>query len=361
MKTQKYKVLYVSGIFDYGQSVSGSYILYQILRKVKNIDLTVLPLFPHTIHPIDTNQFLPYLDNYRNLSSEEIIKVLPEHDFIFISGEDLTNQQIFDICRHFNSKFINITMSNWMFGNTSHYPELENDYEGPYADARLKLYNSINAHLIPGSSHTLQVMQDSKFRDLSYTFIPLPFEEIEVFDGPVDKRTDKKTILWGTQQPENPRKGKIYFENILEWLYNMIENPSDILIRYIGPTIPLDTKFEIEYLGHIPNRTELSKIYKSSDVFALTSLADAGPMMATECLKNETPLVSFNTNISMDLVKDGKNGYVVDGTEEFAKKLYDILYNKNYHMDLEYIKAFNSEESVVFRYEKMFDDLMNKK
>ena len=92
----------------------------------------------------------------------------------------------------------------------------------------------------------------------------------------------------------------------------------------------------------------------------MTSLADAGPMMATECLKNETPLVSFNTNISMDLVKDGKNGYVVDGTEEFAKKLYDILYNKNYHIDLEYIKTFNSEESVVFRYEKMFDELMNK-
>ena len=85
MKTKKHRVLYVSGIFDYGQSVSGSYILYQILRKVKNIDLTVLPLFPHTIHPIDVNQFLPYLHNYRNLSSEEIIKVLPEHDFIFIS------------------------------------------------------------------------------------------------------------------------------------------------------------------------------------------------------------------------------------------------------------------------------------
>jgi hypothetical protein len=247
-----------------------------------------------------------------------------------------------------------------MFGNTSHYPELENDYEGPFADNRLNLYNSIDAHIIPGSTHSLEVMKASKFKDLSYTFIPLPFEEIEVYDGHVDKRTDKKTILWGTQQPENPRKGKIYFENILEWLYKMVDNPSDILIRYIGPTIPLNTKFEVEYLGHIPNRIELSKIYKSSDVFALTSLADAGPMMATECLKNETPLVSFNTNISMDLVKEGKNGYVVDGTEEFAKKLHDILYNKNYHMDLDYIKNFNSEESVIRRYEEMFDTLMNK-
>ena len=30
-------------------------------------------------------------------------------------------------------------------------------------------------------------------------------------------------------------------------------------------------------------------------------------------------------------------------------------------MDLEYIKSFNSEDSVIARYEKMFDDLMNKK
>jgi glycosyltransferase involved in cell wall biosynthesis len=360
MELKKYNVLFVSGIFDYGQSVSGAYILYQILKKVKNINLKVLPLFPHTIHPIDIDEFLPYLPNHRNVSSTDIINVLPEHDIMFISGEDLTNQQIFDICKHFKSKFINITMSNWMFGNTSHYPELENDYEGPFADNRLNLYNSIDAHIIPGSTHSLEVMKASKFKDLSYTFIPLPFEEIEVYDGHVDKRTDKKTILWGTQQPENPRKGKIYFENILEWLYKIIDNPSDILIRYIGPTIPLNTKFEVEYLGHIPNRIELSKIYKSSDVFALTSLADAGPMMATECLKNETPLVSFNTNISIDLVKEGKNGYVVDGTEEFAKKLHDILYNKNYHMDLDYIKNFNSEESVIRRYEEMFDTLMNK-
>jgi glycosyltransferase involved in cell wall biosynthesis len=360
MELKKYNVLFVSGIFDYGQSVSGAYILYQILKKVKNINLKVLPLFPHTIHPVDIDEFLPYLPNHRNVSSTDIINVLPEHDIMFISGEDLTNQQIFDICKHFKSKFINITMSNWMFGNTSHYPELENDYEGPFADNRLNLYNSIDAHIIPGSTHSLEVMKASKFKDLSYTFIPLPFEEIEVYDGHVDKRTDKKTILWGTQQPENPRKGKIYFENILEWLYKMVDNPSDILIRYIGPTIPLNTKFEVEYLGHIPNRIELSKIYKSSDVFALTSLADAGPMMATECLKNETPLVSFNTNISMDLVKEGKNGYVVDGTEEFAKKLHDILYNKNYHMDLDYIKNFNSEESVIRRYEEMFDTLMNK-
>ena len=120
----------------------------------------------------------------------------------------------------------------------------------------------------------------------------------------------------------------------------------------------INTKFDIEYLGRIPNRKELSKVYKNVDVFALTTLADAGPMMATECIKNNTPLVSFPTNIAADLVNDGKNGYIVDGTEEYASKLYDILYNKNYHMDLEYVKQFNSEESVIAKYNEFFKKLL---
>jgi len=80
--------------------------------------------------------------------------------------------------------------------------------------------------------------------------------------------------------------------------------------------------------------------------------------MATECLKNNTPLVSFSTNISTDFVSDGKNGYVVDTVEDYTQKLYDILYNKNYHMDLEYIKVFNSEEIVLQKYSEFFKNIL---
>ena len=45
-------------------------------------------------------------------------------------------------------------------------------------------------------------------------------------------------------------------------------------------------------------------------------------------------------------------------TEEYANKLYDILYNKNYHMDLEYVKQFNSEESVIAKYNEFFKKLL---
>jgi glycosyltransferase involved in cell wall biosynthesis len=81
-------------------------------------------------------------------------------------------------------------------------------------------------------------------------------------------------------------------------------------------------------------------------------------MMAVECIKNETPLVSFATNISTDIVKDGKNGYIADGTEEYADKLYDILYNKNFHIDLDYVKQFNSEDIVMKKYNEFFKNIL---
>ena len=110
----------------------------------------------------------------------------------------------------------------------------------------------------------------------------------------------------------------------------------------------------------IENRVELSKVYKSSKVFALSTLADAGPMMALECIKNETPLVSFRTNISTDLVDNGKNGYITNSVEEYAEHLYSILYNDKFHMDYEYVKTFNSESSVDIKYQNFFNTLLNK-
>lgn len=358
MTEKKYNVLYVNSVFDYGKSVSGGYILYKILSKVNNINLTVLPTGNPTKHPIDSSHFLPYVPNAIKMSSAELIDIIPEHDILFLAAEDLTNPQIFDICTHFNSKFVTISMSNWLFGNTSHYPELDNDFTGNRANDRLSLYNKLNAQIVVGSSHSLNVMKASIFQNVNHTLIPLPFEEIEVYDGVVNKNTNKKIILWGTNQPTNPRKGKVYFENILSHLYKIVGNPNEILIHYVGPPTPLNSKFEVVYLGKMPNRTELSKCYKGSDVFALTTLADAGPMMATECLKNETPIVSFNTNISVDYILNGKNGHIVNGTEEFAQKLYDVLYHNDYNMDLEYVRKFNSEAIVVSKYEKMFDKIM---
>ena len=102
----------------------------------------------------------------------------------------------------------------------------------------------------------------------------------------------------------------------------------------------------------------MSTAYQESKALALTTLADAGPMMAAESIKNKTPLVSFNTNISMDLVKDGINGYTVDTNEDFADKLYEILFKNKYKIDYDYITKFNGEEVVALKYKNLFNSML---
>jgi glycosyltransferase involved in cell wall biosynthesis len=351
-------VLYVCGDIDYGDSVSGSYILYKILKKLDNVRVKVLPVFDFTKskNKVDETDFLSYIEPCQQ-NIPYLLNEIPKHKILIASGNDLPENLIKNICQTNDSKLVNITMTHWMYGNKSEYPELDGLFDGVFIDKRVELYNSVESYIIVGSTHSLNVHLKSKLSNIPYEFIPFPFDEIEV-DNTEKQTGSRKTILWGTTQPETTRKGKEYFENILDWLYKMCDNPNDILIKTIGPKSNIDTKFEVEYLGVIPNRKELSKVYKNVDVFALTTLADAGPMMATECIKNNTPLVSFPTNIAADLVNDGKNGYIVDGTEEYASKLYDILYNKNYHMDLEYVKQFNSEEMVVTKYNQFFKKLL---
>jgi glycosyltransferase involved in cell wall biosynthesis len=351
-------ILYVCGDIDYGDSVSGSYILYKILKKLDNVKIKVLPVFDFnkSKNKVDSNDFLPYIEpSQQNIPY--LLNEIPKHKILIASGNDLPENLIKHICQTNNSKLVNITMTHWMYGNKSEYPELDGLFDGPFIDKRVELYNSVDSYIIVGSTHSLNVHLKSKLSNIPYELIPFPFDEIEMDDSP-KVTNNRKTILWGTTQPETARKGKEYFENILDWLYKMCDNPNDILIKTIGPKSNIDTKFDVEYLGVIPNRKELSKVYKNVDVFALTTLADAGPMMATECIKNNTPLVSFPTNIASDFVEDGKNGYIVDGTEEYAKKLHDILYNKNYHMDMEYVKQFNSEETVVKKYNEFFKKLL---
>jgi glycosyltransferase involved in cell wall biosynthesis len=351
-------ILYVCGTLEYGSSVSGNYILYKSLKKVKDVTLKVLPTYNWVSDKEEAEFFLPHFD-YSQLTISELLQKLPKHRVLFISGNDFTNQTIHAICTHFNSKLVTITMSHWIFGNTSHYPELEDDFDGPVVRERLNLFESLDSYILTGSTNSYGVLMRSLFKNIKSYVIPFPFDEVDTYDGFVEK--NQMSILWGSQQPTNPRKGKIYFEKVLEKLYEICKNPNDITIKQIGPKVPINTKFKVEQLGEIPNRLELSKVYKSSKVFALTTLADAGPMMALECIKNETPIVSFATNISTDLVDNGKNGYIAEGVEEYAYYLNDIIYNNNFHIDNEYVKKFNSESVVDESYQLFFNKILQKK
>ena len=82
--------------------------------------------------------------------------------------------------------------------------------------------------------------------------------------------------------------------------------------------------------------------------------------MAAESIKNKTPIVSFQTNISTDLTLNGVNGYTVQTKEDFADKLYKILFELDFKIDHSFVKKFNGEEVVLGKYSELFNTFLKK-
>jgi DNA-directed RNA polymerase specialized sigma54-like protein len=69
-------------------------------------------------------------------------------------------------------------------------------------------------------------------------------------------------------------------------------------------------------------------------------------------------LEEMNENPALESGKEEDDLYEkdeFDNNEDYANKLYEILYNKNFHMDLDYVKKFNSDEVVMQKYNERFE------
>jgi hypothetical protein len=382
MNTEECDILFISGTFDYviggendypkgknpyaGEArfgASGNYIFYSCVKLIDNVKIKVLPTFPGTSQIVEFSDFLqPIPYDLSGIPIQNLLPYIPKHKFLFMSGDNtLSNEQIRTICNIHNSIPVNIAMTNGIFGEGGidvSAPEVGGDLFSLNTIEKANLYKDLNGVIIVASSSSKKVMQNSAWKDVRCELIPFPLEEIEIEDIP---NTQEKVILWGTTQPDRRRKGKIELEKILDELYNLCENPEEILIKHVGPqpTEEIKTKFRIEHTGIISNRLELSKIYKGAKVLAQTTLSDAGPMMSVECLRNSVPVIAFDTNITTDLVDNGKNGYIVKDEREFAMRLYDILFEDKFHMDEDHIKNFNSINIVRKKYNDFYQSLIS--
>ena len=67
---------------------------------------------------------------------------------------------------------------------------------------------------------------------------------------------------------------------------------------------------------------------KEFDVAVNTTIADAGPMMISEAMCNETPVIAFDRSIACDLCVDGETGYLIKNLnlQSMCDAIYDILF-----------------------------------
>lgn len=183
--------------------------------------------------------------------------------------------------------------------------------------------NDIDLYAVAASTFTQSRVNSSPiFKDKKCALIPFPYDEIPVSNLTKDAARDlfgipkdKFVMLWGTCHPATPRKGKAYAEEALKLLYEKVSNPEDFLLVAAGGNHlrPFkDTQpFPTTHVGYVDTREQLSHLYRAADVALQTTVEDAGPMMVTECLMNNTRVVSFDNCIAPDVIEEGVGGFVV--------------------------------------------------
>ena len=128
--------------------------------------------------------------------------------------------------------------------------------------------------------------------------------------------------------------------------------------EYVKPHI--DNK-QIIYEGFIKNSKARSDFLKNAKalLFPINWPEPFGLVM-TEALACGTPVIAFNKGAVPEIVKDGINGYIVEGKDEMASAIKKIdLIDRRVCRD-SFMNSFTSK-SMVNGYEKTYDDLIKKK
>ena len=91
----------------------------------------------------------------------------------------------------------------------------------------------------------------------------------------------------------------------------------------------------IRYVGTVPYES-LEKSYQYSDIFVLTSLSEGMPSVILEAMGCGLPIIASDVGGNNELVKEGKNGYLVDGDniDKLAKNLAELINNASLRREM---------------------------
>jgi glycosyltransferase involved in cell wall biosynthesis len=372
----KADIIHISGFDTYNTHDSGNYIVFNFLRQLKEYDSKmILCMNKQKTHDKDTF----YIPKNKVYESIKECKILIIHDELF------SIKEIEKFYKKLNCNIVMITQTHYhlitseCIGNNAH-PELNdkeaNDHNDFFISQKRKIIKNLPISLVHGSSYTGRITKKYNMFD-NMTLIPLP-DDVPFCKSSKEKTRkflrlplDKKIIFWGTSHPKTKRKGKFLFDQCLDFLWDSLDNKQreDIIILNVGPPagkFGINSAFSVLPTGYIKTRKEMSVYYRASDISVCTTIADAGPMMISESMCNETPVIAFDRSISCDLCDDGKTGYLVKdlNTENMAKSIYNSLYvddlTEMSKKSREKYLTFHDKGVILSRWNNLFSELMEK-
>ena len=162
-----------------------------------------------------------------------------------------------------------------------------------------------------------------------------------------------KTTLITVARYAKKKKGFDFVEKIGSHLLNKIDFKWIIIGRNVAElnkySFISKNKKNFKIINEINNNeyffpnSKLIKYYKSSTIYAHLSRIESFGITVLEAVSNKLPIISFKSPGSKTLIKNGKNGYLIDcyNTKKYAEKIIQVSKtNKKYKTNL---KIFDLE------------------
>ena len=371
----KAEIIHISGFDSYNTHDSGNYIVFNFLRDLKYDSKMILAL-QKTKQDSDT--FL--------IRKHDIINRIEEAKVVVLHDSLLSYKEIKALYEKLKCQIVIITMTHFHLTTPQtvgcpSYPEINTPEElqknRTFLQTKKETLSDVPITLVYGSTYSGTITEQFGMYEKT-RFIPLPAEipycksSVEQVRKHLNLDNEKKYIFWGTTQPKTHRKGKHLFDQVLDLLWTDLteQQRQKINILNAGPNpgvFGTESNFSTIYCGYKKTREDMSLLFKASEISVCTTIADAGPMMISESLCNETPVIAFDRSIACDLCVDGETGYLVKNLDVdiMAKNIKKILFED----DLESMSkksrkkylTFQSSSAIMEKWNNLFVELMEKK
>ena len=179
-------------------------------------------------------------------------------------------------------------------------------------------------------------------------------------------------LLLFVGQYANDRKGLSYLLRSLKLIWQKIPNVRLVICgegdvpRYQALAIRLGIADSVSFAGHV-SQQKLSKLYMASDLFVLPTLFEGLGIVFLEAMSFGLPIVASNVGPIPEIVKQGKNGLLVEpeNSLKLAQAIEVLLMNSNIRLNIRQENARSFQRftwaKAAYKTERLYEKLVRER